>query len=122
IHQLERYFNWIKNQDFKYRKLICLSVESRRKEINNILKNLNRDSIEAKFISWEDIIELLDAQSEVQRELKYFIKNRYLNQIILHQQEIDIMFNKESAESYTKIIQMVDRVKELIKDDAITIK
>jgi len=120
IHQLERYSNWLSNQIYENKTLICLSIESRRNEVNLILKNIN-NNIKHIFLSWEEVVDILKTGDDLQKRLSEFVSDRYLKRISFAPREVNIMLDSDVAKTYNKMFEMIKRIKDLIADENIEI-
>lgn len=120
-HQLKRYAEWLSTQDEKNKVLICLCLEARKNEIKSIFSELQENKIKYEIICWENVIDILNKGDEIQKGLASFVTERYLRRVFFDITEVKKMFNIETAKAYNKILDMVDRVRDLIKDENLSI-
>jgi len=121
IHQLQRYSSWLDDQSYDKKTLLCLCIESRKHEVESIFRNIYKKGVNYIVLCWEQICDILNNGNEIQKELSGFVSDRYLRRISYEHGEVANMLNIETAKSYNKIFIMIERVKDLIKDEDIVI-
>lgn len=122
INQLERYSSWLNDQPYENKTLICLCIESRKNEVEKIFNSIKNDDVMLCIICWEQVVDILIKGDEIQKGLAAFVTERYLRRISFSRSEVNTMLDINTAKAYNKIFKMVERVKDLIRDDNIKIK
>lgn len=122
INQLERYSSWLSSQSYENKTLVCLCIESRRSEVEKIFSSIKNDDVTSKIVCWEQVVDILNNGDDIQKALSIFVTDRYLKRISFNQCEVDTMLDVNTAKAYNKIFKMIERIRDLIKDENIKLK
>lgn len=121
-NQISRYHNILTNYFSSYKKkgIFLLTIKSRHeyyKQLvaNDIKRNItDTNNIEIKYIMWEDILRLFKSNDFIIQNLNNYIKEKYLTNIVFNKYEMEILRNKNTAETLQKLFDFVVRIRELL--------
>lgn len=111
-HQLARYSEWLSKQNHKQnRSLIVLCPQKREAEIIRELDEHVKERHLAHIVTWEKICKgLLDNKeiSEITQQLIKFIEQRYIIDIQIEKEGLEMIMNKVTGEAYYQLMKIIN--------------